>query len=219
MKRSLRYVPALGLTLLACEPAPKPPIETPPAPPAGATSVSAAGQWDAELLSIAAAYPSYGVVAVQPNWAPTLCAAPAPPPSQDQPRLSGAEPGSAHGEKLYFLYAKDRIGYGKASTQNLEAEVGQVIVKEAFAPVEVAENAAKNPKRVARKGAHVFEPGERIALFVMKKVAKDTPGTDQGWVYAVIDGAGKTVKASGALELCVKCHANAPHDRLFAKDI
>lgn len=178
------------------------------------------GPWDAEILTIAATYKDYGVLAENPHWGPTACAAPTPPPSPETPRLSSADSRSGHGEKLYYLYAKNRAGYVRTGNANGPVEVGQVIVKEAFVPVELAqETPPPDPKKVARKGSRAFVPGDRMALFVMKKVGRGTPDTDDGWIYAVTDAKGQQVTASGKIDSCVSCHERAPHDRLFAKDL
>ena len=221
------------LTLLGCASASKPSPEVAPSPlvaivpsaaiPAASTEVPSArtpSPWDAEILAIAASYKGYGVIADNPNWAPTDCAAPSMPPSPDTPRLSAAEGTSAHGQKLYYLYAKDRAAYVRTGASNGPVDVGQIVVKEAFAPVELGKDAAPHEsKKVVRKGAKAFVPGERTALFVMKKVGRGTPGTDDGWIYATTDAEGKHVTASGKIESCMGCHTVAPHDRLFAKDL
>ncbi len=62
----------------------------------------------------------------------------------------------------------------------------------------------------------LFEPGAATprVYFVMVKRAPgyDAPGGD--WEYLVVDPGG-AVEERGVLPLCARCHAEAPHDRLF----
>lgn len=194
-----------------------PPPPAAPSVPAATAAAPAPATWDNEILAIAASYKSYGIIAERPQWAPTLCAAPPSPPRPETPRLSDAKEPSPHGEKLYFLYARDYSGYVKTGKEGAEAPAGQVVVKEAFAPAALAANAPPT-KDVLYRGNKAFVPGQRLGLFVMKKVGKG-PATDDGWIYAVTDAEGKHVTASGNLPTCAGCHRSAPHDRLFAKDI
>jgi hypothetical protein len=49
----------------------------------------------------------------------------------------------------------------------------------------------------------------------MMKLDPATPNTDAGWVYGTVTPDGKTVTSSGKVETCLKCHVEAPGDRLF----
>lgn len=52
-------------------------------------------------------------------------------------------------------------------------------------------------------------------LFIMTKLDPGTPGTDAGWIYATVAADLKTVTDVGRVANCMKCHQDAPHDRLF----
>jgi hypothetical protein len=114
--------------------------------------------------------------------------------------------------------------------------VGQVVVKEAWAPEEVPAGTPQTPVRRAarvRRGGAVeevqeeflpyargadgkfYHAKEKAALFIMLKLEPGTPGTDEGWVYGTVTPDGKRVTAAGRLESCMGCHQDAPHDRLF----
>jgi hypothetical protein len=47
------------------------------------------------------------------------------------------------------------------------------------------------------------------------KLDAATAGTDEGWVYGVLSGDGARVVAAGRVEGCMKCHVQAPYDRLY----
>jgi hypothetical protein len=49
----------------------------------------------------------------------------------------------------------------------------------------------------------------------MFKVDPKTKDTDNGWVYGTVTADGKKVTSSGKVESCMKCHQDAPHDRVF----
>ena len=48
----------------------------------------------------------------------------------------------------------------------------------------------------------------------MAKLAPETPGTDEGWIYGTVAPDG-TVTSAGLVESCMECHDSAPHERLF----
>lgn len=113
--------------------------------------------------------------------------------------------------------------------------VGQVIVKDAWRPEEV--DVATPQKPVFRKvkvrlgdsvteredsfvpytlqGGHLYHAASKSALFIMYKLEPGTPGTDEGWVYGTVTADGKQVTSAGKVESCMRCHKDAPHDRLF----
>jgi len=47
------------------------------------------------------------------------------------------------------------------------------------------------------------------------KLAADTPGTDDGFVYGTVTPDNKRVTSAGRVARCMGCHDNAPHERLF----
>lgn len=71
------------------------------------------------------------------------------------------------------------------------------------------------PYAVARDGAHWFHAEKKAGLFIMMKLDPKTPGTDEGWVYGTVADDLKTVTSVGKVSSCMKCHQEAPHDRLF----
>ncbi len=82
------------------------------------------------LLKIAAEYKTWGRVDDETRWAPWLCRAPMP----SRVRFSESEDEDSHGQKLYYLFARDRDAYMQVAGN--EPAVGQVVVKESWHPVE-----------------------------------------------------------------------------------
>lgn len=171
----------------------------------------------AELTQIAETYAAYGRVDDQTRWAPYMCAM----PSAGSIRVSKAETDATHGRKLYTVFAKDRDAYLEA-VQTGASPVGQVLVKESWHPVQVDESNTEmngfpysSMRRTARtEDGQLWKMGKKAGLFVMLKKDADTEGTDAGWVYATID-AENHILESGAIEVCVECHQQAPQGRLF----
>ena len=93
--------------------------------------------------------------------------------------------------------------------------VGQVIVKESWKPVEVA-LADSNPGDALGSDGRAFRRGEKSDLFIMLKLDPATPNTDEGWVYGTVTPDAKTVGSSGRVARCMKCHVDAPRDRVFS---
>lgn len=62
----------------------------------------------------------------------------------------------------------------------------------------------------------LFEPGAPTpsAYFVMVKRAPGFDPAGNDWEYLVVAPNGQ-IEQRGALPLCARCHAEAPHDRLF----
>jgi len=63
----------------------------------------------------------------------------------------------------------------------------------------------------------LFDPhggAEPAAYFVMVKRAPGYDPAGGDWEYLVLGAAGR-VEDRGKLPLCARCHAEAPHDRLF----
>lgn len=148
-------------------------------------------------------------------WAPQLCVAPPDVFSKSQDEAT-------HGRKMYYLYAVQADVYlalaNDAEKAVAETPLGQALVKETWIPTPVeklteAERASYTPVRGPDMREYVFR--ERGPVFVMLKAGGDHEWTDDGWVYATLSADGSTVSASGRLESCMKCHVDAPHDRLF----
>src|SRR5262249_7691502 len=105
------------------------------------------------------------------------------------------------------------------------APVGQVLVKEAWVPERVADDGKPLPHvqrsanqqmiPYARKNDKLYHAREKGSLFIMFKMDPRTPDTDQGWVYGTVTSDRQKVTSVGRVESCMKCHEQAPHDRLF----
>lgn len=147
-----------------------------------------------QLLEIADSYTkNYKRVDDRMMVVSALCTPPTTPPPGL--RLSQSKDAATHGQKMYYLYAKDELAYRKLNAQ----AVGQAIVKEAWEP-------SKNLGTT---------PTVKNALFIMAKLDSKTKGTDDGWIYGTVTADGKTVTSSGRVETCMSCHTSAPHGRLF----
>jgi hypothetical protein len=162
-----------------------------------------------QLRDVAKGYAKFGRVDPTGRWAPTYCRAPRPAPS-----ISASKDATTHGQKLYFLFVKQREAYLQLSDK--PNAVGQVLVKESWAPEEVKDE--KTPSEfesVAGKDGKLFRPGKKNELFIMLKLDPKTPDTDEGWVYGTVTPDGKTVTSAGRVESCMSCHKDTKHDRLF----
>lgn len=184
-----------------------------------------------KILEIAGNYKNFGIVDDEVRWAPWLCRMPMPALA----RFSKSDDEETHGEKLYLLYAKDRDNY--LTGDEMVPEVGQIVVKESWRPVEVDEEIDMRDWRqvqketvhtelgeeglgnsyfpIAEKDGKSYKADELAGLYIMMKLDPETKGTDNGWVYATVTADGKTVTAIGNIESCISCHQDAPHDRLF----
>jgi hypothetical protein len=172
-------------------------------------------RWHETVLAIAKAYPTWGRVDDEARWAPGLCRMPQPA----QARISESEDSSTHGRKLYTVYAMDAQAYGFPPTatygfQPVEG-VEQVLVKEAFAPRELAAGEAWTMQlRPAVHEDKTYVPGDRRGLYLMFQLPTPAPDSDEGWVYATVDADLETVTAAGRIETCMGCH-QTEEDRLF----
>ncbi len=139
------------------------------------------------------AYSAWPDVYASLRWAPTLCIARVPTGE----RTSDAPAASPHGRKVYNLRVSDLNAFTNVAID--EPPIGFAAVKIAYTP---------NPDAP-------HQPGAFVGLFMMKRIADaDDPSTDNGWVYATTD-ADLHITESGRIASCMKCHADAPHGRLF----
>jgi hypothetical protein len=183
----------------------------------------------AKAKEIASSYRTFGATKVDREQrqdlgvAPALCAPPEPlederptkptAPINDTWRLEDRDL-PLHGRKIYALYAKDELSFRLAPTN--EQPVGQVVVKEAWAPKEV--NVGGKPtgdRDMVHYQGKAFVRGESRGLFLLFKVDPATPGTDNGWVYATTAADRTTITACGLLPTCADCHNRGGKDRLF----
>jgi len=159
-------------------------------------------------------------------WAPELCRPPQPEflaPAEPLPSIGEHAP---HGQKLYYLFAHLADAYGiSASTQLPPIQpVGQAFVKESWIPLVQDQNDSvplAMPRAVIRnqRDGKFYYPGPRSYLFMMFKLDPQTPGTDQGWVYATATPDGQRITAIGRIDSCMSCHAKSPTDRVFGLEI
>ncbi|MEX2185358.1 MAG: cytochrome P460 family protein [Pirellulales bacterium] len=174
-------------------------------------------EFHAQLLDIAATYEKLGRFDERLRFGPSLCRGPLQSkPEPSRVRLSKSGDDETHGKKLYYLYVKDQIRYGSLRKTQ---EVGQVIVKEAWKP-----EAAKDERGVTvaydRDDEQHYRAGEKIGLFIMTKLAPDTPNTDEGWVYGTVSADGKKITSAGRVENCMACHkSDKTKDRMFGVDM
>jgi hypothetical protein len=182
----------------------------------------------AQLREIAKSYRGYGYVDYrEAAWAPGLCRAPIPYHDYvpGTARSSASKDTDTHGQKLYFLLAKQKEAYLQFTGKT--HPVGQVVVKESWTPKEATEEEYKrylagHERRssaegvpFARKEGKLYRTDKQGDLFIMFKTAPVTPGTDQGWVYGTVTPDGKTVTSAGRVASCMGCHQDAKQDRLF----
>lgn len=199
------------------EPAKAVTADTPPTP-----STSADPSFEARLVAIAQSYQRYDRIQVRPRWALLDCVSPFKPTPEGDLHFSEISDESAHGRKVYYLFASLPRYYLHDVKQDdksvTTAPVGQTLVKEAWTAIEVKDKIdplAKLPADQIRYAGQVYKAGSKAGLYIMTKLDTTTPDTDEGWLYGVVGADGKTVEASGRIDRCIKCHKNAPHDRLF----
>jgi hypothetical protein len=198
----------------------------PPSP--GGEATTSAVDFEVRLLEIARTYDSFGRLDLQAKWSPRWCRMASP-----APLFSNSSDPATHGRKLYWLFVKEvpsSAAHGYIPPNGVNS-IGQVVVKEAWAPEQVPDKTAletvtrkiktSGGERIdcfqpyARKGGKVYHAKEKLGLFIMFKLGPKTPGTDNGWVYGTVTADGKKVTSAGRVESCMGCHKDAPHDRLF----
>jgi hypothetical protein len=149
------------------------------------------------------------------RWAPTLCRMPLPGVAH----MSASQDATTHGQKLYSVFVKNRAEYPAGSKS------GQVVVKESWTAERVTEpydpararsypDAGDHFYPYASKDNVVYRAGARAGLYIMFKLHAASPGTDAGWVYATLTASGQ-LTAAGPIASCMRCHLEAPYERLF----
>lgn len=180
------------------------------------------------LRAAVADYGSFGEVDDIMRWVPGLCRM-----VQLDIHVSRSPDKATHGDKLFWMFAKDRQAYVDCAQR--DQPVGQILVKEAwasrpatpeeveharavsrgqYAPAEDKRMRSITHRTLERDGAHYT--ADRVkGLYVMRRLAADTPGTDAGWIYGTLAPDGRTVTSAGRVASCMRCHAEAPRDRMF----
>jgi hypothetical protein len=173
-----------------------------------------------KLRDIAASYQMAQLINPRPMPAPVLCAS----GSETVPpviRASKATPKSAHGGKLFYLFAKQARSLRDPSKGQA---VGQYLVKEAWESV--GATASRSPLTVQHASGQWVEnstvvkgklltTGKALDLFIMLKEKPNTTNTDSGWIYAVVSRDGKTIREAGPIQSCINCHEDARNDRIL----
>ncbi len=131
---------------------------------------------------------------------------------------------SGHGQKLYFLFAKE-IGH-YVNPDGTASPVGQALVIESWTAVPGNPDARNlrnhasgnrvNPRVTVND--ETLKLGQRRDLFVMLKQKPKTEASDDDWVYGVIDPKSHEIKSAGAVASCIACHKEE-RDRLFRDGI
>ena len=165
-----------------------------------------------------------GFEATLAKLAPKDCAPEPPPADILDPAAKMSQAESGHDQKLYFLFAKDIAHY--VNPDGSESPVGQALVKESWTAVPGNPDARNmrshtsgnrvNPR--VKVGNKTLKLGKRSDLFVMLKQDPETEGTDEGWVYGVIDPKSHEIKSAGAVASCIACHSGEK-DSLFRDGI
>jgi len=187
-----------------------------------------------KLIEVAKSYENFSRVD-EMRWAPILCRMPRPGAAH----FSISKDDDTHGRKLYSIFAKQRDAYFKVSRHakdRVESPIGQIIVKESWFPDEVKRGEKEEPTRVKRltpegtpldpfrvdhfnpyatREGKTYKAARLAGLFVMMKFDPKTPDTDAGWVYGTVSADGRKVTSAGRVASCIRCHQDAPHDRLF----
>jgi hypothetical protein len=193
------------------------------------------------MRAIATDYAKWGRADENARWAPVACEPGGLPDAMPTGgKISAIEdPPRAHARKFYFLFAKDKAAYlaasgategrgaakrGPATRPAVKEDVAtsafrQIVVKEAWAPVEITADEAKRTAadQKAHRGGKWYKARDRGDLFVMARLADEkAAGTDKGWVYGVVTpGSPATVKEAGLLRQCAECHHQAGDGRLY----
>ncbi|MFO0555937.1 MAG: hypothetical protein U0271_46595 [Polyangiaceae bacterium] len=198
-------------------------------------------RFEADLLAIANSY-TWMSRADGTSWAPLDCRAPT------HPAFASRAGSGAHAKKLYTLFIKDFDAYAAATDSKRPTDrvlpvpdaikaMPQVIVKEAWTPVEVARKKEDCPESGSRRIPSYLDnvtidgvkygACEPAGLFIMYRPADAARAVDEGWVYGTValvtrptEDVGRSlieprVTSAGRVASCMGCHERAPHGRLF----
>lgn len=184
-------------------------------------------EFEAKCVEIARTYSAWQRVSDNALRGILLCV---PSPTllleREQPTRSTSTHESTHGKKLYWLYVSDADAYPFGSSMrnrppgahHVLAPVGQTLVKQSWSVKPVTQAWAEEPIHLVRcieENGQYFAADVQQELFIMTKLDPATPGTDTGWVYAVVKPDGSEVIRSGMLSDCMGCHEDAANDRML----
>jgi hypothetical protein len=113
--------------------------------------------------------------------------------------------------------AEYRLAVGRMASQHLAADQEAETRANGAAAAYPDLGPARTPTPGSVLVQRLFERGAAApsVLFAMEKSAA-SPGDAAAWEFLVLDPAG-LVQERGALEACVRCHAEAPHDMVFGR--
>lgn len=235
--------PMTGAARAAVATAPSAPASTPGAAPRTAADVPE--HLARRFLAVAGEYRAYGRVDDEMRWAPFLCRMPMPASAHVSKSRHASTHGRklyslfAKDRDAYVSVTDGRpVAVGqvivKESWLPTQVDSDDVPPRSHTEPVPGAPDPTPAGDPTTEPGiglfgagdhfhpyargedGKVFRAAERGPLFIMVKAAgDDAPDTDQGWIYGTVTPDGAQVTAAGRIPSCMKCHAEAPHDRLF----
>ena len=144
----------------------------------------------------------------------------------DAPSYAGVDYGNESEGGFLMPNAKWDLEDRSPPLPEFDGEWSQVLVKEAFAPSLYGGKASElsypfddsglfaNKVLPAERDGEEWVPGDFVGLYLMLRTSRETPGTDEGWVYATVQADG-AVSAYGQIPSCVACHRRAGPDRMF----
>lgn len=106
-------------------------------------------------------------------------------------------------------------GEQEKSTFVSDGKVQPRVAKDSVKPKGETVTVRSHIEPYVTKGGKTYRAKSIGGLFVMLKLDAKTQGTDAGWVYGTLTADGKTVTSAGRVASCMKCHVDAPRDRLF----
>jgi hypothetical protein len=109
----------------------------------------------------------------------------------------------------------------------MPGNVRQVLVKNAFEPVEIGSGEVASLSRTGRhmralqaasEENRLYMPGHPHGQFVMIQFDQSRANTDAGWLYATINARGEVMQF-GLIASCIECHEHSPSGRVLTADV
>ncbi|MCA9573919.1 MAG: hypothetical protein R3B40_27380 [Polyangiales bacterium] len=207
--------------------------DQPPTHPAESSEVAEPAENDPTfhplVRSAITAHERWGRVDDRLRVAPFDCRLPPPPPAH---RSQSADVATHGGGKLFTVFALDPETYGfprsvfladmgppdvpceacDAHRALVAAGVRQVLFKDAYEAVREAPTSGTGAQggreRLLLPVTHdgeTLHAGRSLGYFMLIQLPADTPGTDEGWVYATATPEG-SITSSGRVGPCMSCH-------------